>query len=298
SFSLSQLLLDITYVHKERCLQKNLKMIVEKEGEVSEYILSDPVRLKQILQNIIGNAVKFTSSGTINLTYKIQDDSLVFLVQDTGPGISNTNAQKLFQPFSQGDPSLTKIYGGTGLGLMISRKLAHMLGGDVKLLNSELRKGSTFEIRVQYKPSIRKSQRNTLTITSNSAPKIPDLSNKKILVVEDSEDNRLLIQLYLLKSGALVDFATNGQEGVNKALTKNFDAVLMDIQMPIMDGFTATQILRKSGFTLPIIALSAYAMKEDQDKSLQMGCSDYLSKPVDRFQLLNLLEQHVRSPSA
>jgi two-component system, sensor histidine kinase len=291
-FSLHQLLSDLQTMLRLRCEEKNIQLSFRQRGFISEYILSDQIRLRQILANVIGNSIKFTNRGSVDVIYEVRESDLCFTVKDTGSGITKEQAQLLFRPFSQGDNSVRKKYGGTGLGLVISQKLSRLLGGDVQLQKSEPNKGSTFFVSVQYRP-VQKAK-NLFPAPAN--PTLRDesiLKNKRILVVEDSLDNQMIAQLFLSKSGALPDFANNGEEGIEKATKNPYDVILMDIQMPVMDGYTATIELRKAGLTIPIIALTGYAMKEDQEKCLKAGCNEFLSKPYDRAKLINCLLNYI-----
>ncbi len=289
-FSLFQLVSDLQALLRLRCEEKNIQLFFERQGEVSDYIHSDPIRLRQILANVIGNSIKFTDRGAVNVVYYVQNNHIHFFVKDSGNGITAEQAEHLFQPFSQGDSSVRKKYGGTGLGLVIAKRLSQLLGGDVQLVRSQPGQGSVFEIRIAYQPV---EARLVSPNMSYSSP-IDDsaLKGKKILVVEDSLDNQTIAQYFLSKSGVIAEFANNGVEGIEKAMSNSYDAILMDIQMPIMDGYTATTELRRLGIKTPIIALTGYAMKEDQEKCLEAGCNEYLSKPYDRAKLINCLSKY------
>lgn len=294
SFSLPALLKDLSLLLEMRCKQKGLLLEFHAKGEISTFIFSDSLRLRQILLNIIGNAIKFTEQGSVVVTYQVVNKQLVFTVTDSGAGISPEQAERLFKPFSQGDDSVRKKYGGTGLGLILSQRLAQLMGGDVGLLQSEAGRGSTFFVKVAYSPATQQevdllSQTEQDQTLKAAAEK---LRNKKILVVEDTIENQLLIRLYLEKLGIEVDLANNGLDGVEKVLSQDYDAVLMDMQMPIKDGYEATQELRAKGKTLPIIALTGYAMKGDREKCIAVGCSDYFSKPIDRNKLIHVIAKY------
>lgn len=295
-FSLTQVLKDLQLLLFIRCEEKAIALNIHAKGEVSEYINSDPQRLKQVLLNVIGNAIKFTDRGSIDVEYQVVDKQLWFKIKDTGPGISKSQQEQLFQPFSQGDSSIRKKYGGTGLGLILSKKLAELMGGDVVLLESVVGKGSSFLVKVAYDPvEIIPSKRAEMEINKETELKKEkkDLSTalvgKKILIVEDTKENQWLLQFHLTKIGAKVEVANNGEEGVQKALAEHFDLILMDMQMPVMDGYTATEILRQKSYRGPIIALTGFAMIGDKEKTLQAGCTDYLSKPVEKQKLLDFV---------
>lgn len=300
-FSLEQVLNDLQLLLQIRCEEKGIGLSLQKQGEVSEYIHSDALRLRQILLNVIGNAIKFTEKGLIDIRYEIIDRQLCFTVKDTGPGITESQLEQLFQPFSQGDSSIRKKYGGTGLGLILSKKLAQLLGGDVTLLESVPGKGSIFMINVAYAPvSITEAKRKEVekqkaaaAAKAESNKEILNLQDKTILVVEDTKENQWLLQFYLTKSGARVDVANNGEEGVEKALINDYDLILMDMQMPVMDGYAATEALRQKGYQKPIIALTGFAMIGDREKTLKAGCTDYLSKPVEKQKLLEFVSRYV-----
>jgi two-component system, sensor histidine kinase len=285
-FSLSQMMKDLYLLLLMRSDEKGITMHFRKKGDIAEYICSDPLRLRQILTNIIGNAIKFTDKGEVTVTYEVKDKFLLVTVQDSGRGVTQDQLDNLFKPFSQGDYSIRKKYGGTGLGLILSRNLAQLLGGDVGLLESRPGTGSTFYAKVLYEPHQNGAHKKKSNLEEDHRE---FLKNKNILVVEDTQDNQLLLSLYLNKYGAQVDLANNGDEGVQKALAKNYDLILMDMQMPVKDGYSATKELRDKGNQVPIIALTGYAMKGDREKCLKMGCTDYLTKPIHRDDLIHLL---------
>lgn len=291
-FSLRELMNDVITLLSIRAQEKGLTLEVRSRGKMPEVIESDQLRLRQILLNIIGNAIKFTESGGVTIQSECVDlghgkgCKIIFEVKDTGVGITSAQRDVLFQSFSQADSSTTRKFGGTGLGLILSRRLATLLGGNVYLLPEPEELGSTFVIEIEsshadFSPLPASS--SAAIVRSDDAGK---LESVKVLVVDDSPDNQVLLNLFLSKEGALTEFANNGQEGVDKALNSDFDLVLMDIQMPVMDGHKATKELRQRGFVKPIVALSAHAMKEDRDKSLEVGCNEHLIKPINRTQLI------------
>jgi signal transduction histidine kinase len=285
-FSLRDLMTDLISLLNLRASEKGLSLKLELAPGLPEHIETDPLRLRQILMNIIGNAIKFTEAGEVCVRVSHEpagaDCRIHFSVQDTGPGIAFEQRGHLFQPFSQADNSTTRKYGGTGLGLMLSRRLAEALGGDVWLDPKGPPKGALFRISILAREvSLDKTE-------AAEERELPENSLKgcKVLVVEDSLDNQELLEQFLAGNGASVDFASNGREGIAKALGEDFDLVLMDIQMPVLDGYSATKELRLKGFGKPIVALSAHAMKEDREKSLSVGCNDHLVKPIDPTRLL------------
>lgn len=287
SCSLKQILRDLEALLSIRCEEKgiNLTFLIE---DLPDNIVTDPTRLKQILLNVIGNAIKFTSRGSVLARFEAKDSMLVCTVEDTGVGISKDSVQKLFQPFSQVDLSIRKRFGGTGLGLIVSKRLAHLLGGDVTLVESKLGSGSKFEVKVHLEIADTEPARTTRKELSPIEP----LKGKKILIVEDSIDNQLLAEQYLVKAGAQVAMANHGVEAVDAALNDRYDLVLMDMQMPVMDGYSATASLRKKGCKTPIIALTAHAMREDLDRCLHVGCTAFLTKPYRRDNLVAIIAQY------
>ncbi|WP_374077403.1 response regulator [Bdellovibrio bacteriovorus] len=283
-------------------MDKGLELRFGLDTEIPRTVLSDPTRLRQILLNLIGNAIKFTQQGSveINVAWHAKDqssgkDRMEFRIVDTGVGISAEHAERLFQPFVQGDSSTTRKFGGTGLGLALSRQLARAMGGEVSLVSSEQGRGSHFLVVVEAPALADTSFVSNLNIAvkrkTKNFPKRGDgrLKSMRILLVEDVVDNQALMVHFLNLAGAKVEVADNGHDGVAKALEGNFDAVLMDIQMPLMDGYEATRQLRAQGYKTPIIALTAHALNEERDKSIEAGCDDHLSKPVE----FNTLIEHL-----
>lgn len=266
---------------------KNISFQMKISDELPEVIGTDPSRLQQILRNIIGNAIKFTEQGSVEVMVDIvKNDEIRFLVIDSGIGLTNEQQKNIFAPFSQADVTFTRKYGGTGLGLVLSKKLARLLGGDVTLKSSQSGAGSVFEILIKNQtasaPPFKMS--SSERTSKNQFP----LRDKKILLVEDSPDNQFVVTRILQLQGAEVAVAKNGTEGVEKALQQNFDLVLMDIQMPVMDGFAATKILRKKGYTKPIFALTAHTQPQLKELSAEAGFDNYLNKP---FQIEELLRK-------
>ncbi|RYZ59954.1 MAG: response regulator [Proteobacteria bacterium] len=264
---------------------KGVLIETEWSDSVPRVILSDPSRVRQILTNIAGNAVKFTAAGKVSIRVKRLGQHICFEVQDTGRGISEEYFDSLFQPFSQGDSSTTRRFGGTGLGLVLSKQLAKGLGGDVSLLSSRLGSGSTFSITIN-------AEQATLEVKkpAKAVMNVKQFEGLRILVADDSPDNRLLLRRILVRQGIEVAVVENGLEAVQRA--HEFDIVLMDIQMPILDGYYATARLRAEGYSGPIIALTAHAMKEEKDRCLAIGCSEYLTKPIDVDLLLKSIARH------
>jgi signal transduction histidine kinase len=292
SVSMAELLQELKAVHEHKASEKGIALRIETRGQLPREISTDVLRLKQILYNIVGNSLKFTERGEIIVQVSYQPQryggSLVFHVIDTGCGLSDAEASRIFQPFMQVDGSSTRRFGGSGLGLIISKRLAALLGGDVILVESRPGLGSTFQVSCDPGPVtesqlvdgefLLKKDSNRMAGVGEVGLRLDDL---RILVVDDSPDNRNLLSRIIGRFGAQVDTASDGSEGVIKALSGDFDVILMDIQMPGIDGLEATAELRRQGYRKPILALTAHAMKEEQGRCLNAGCNAHLSKPVN-----------------
>ena len=298
--SVQENLNDVLEILKVRAAEKNIGFTVSYSETVPKTIYTDPLRLRQILFNVVGNAIKFTEKGEVSLRVDLRETSgavsqLIFEVSDTGIGISPIDAEKLFHPFSQADLSNTRRFGGAGLGLALSRGLANLLGGDVCLARSEKDLGSTFIVSIdrgplpliEYVP-----MDNSGIAISEAQPAL--LEGLRVLIVEDSEDNRIIISRLLKKYGALVESCDDGKAGVEAAMSNRFDAVLMDIQMPIMDGYEAVSELRRRGYGKPVIALTAHALREERLYCLDAGFDEHISKPVDKLVLAKLIDRLCR----
>lgn len=290
--SLQLIISDITELLSNQAVEKGIFLRISSEDEIPETISADPMRLKQILINIIGNAIKFTKAGgvTVNVRYiDALESKIEFVVTDTGRGIAIEYQGSLFRPFTQGDNSTTRKFGGSGLGLVLARRLAQALGGDVELIESEPGKGSVFSVSIvakdaQGKCRIGASEQAFIDPTVSPHPSI--LRDLKILIVEDAPDNQALMAQILLNQGAHIFLAENGDVAIEMVLKHSFDIVLMDLQMPVRDGFEATMELRKLGYKGPILAVSAAAMKEERNRALSVGCDDHLTKPISMESLV------------
>lgn len=284
--------------------EKNLALELISDEKVPSVIVSDPTRIRQVLLNLVGNAIKFTQFGSVKIKIYSGVNSrnktfIGFEVSDTGIGISEAHRERIFEVFVQADGSMTRRFGGTGLGLALSRKLARALGGDVSVIESKEHQGSRFLFQIEdqpdhlrFKAKVQKDEKVAeIKLTENL------LAGIKVLVVDDSPDNHQLLWRYLNKYGAVVDSAENGFLGFSKALVGNHDIVLMDIQMPAMDGYTATQKLREAGFRKPIIALTAHAMDEVRKKCLNIGCTDHLPKPINSTKLVQTVAKYTKVES-
>src|SRR5579872_1114391 len=296
---------DVLALFKFRAEEKGLRLRAAFDDSLPDAIATDPARLRQVLLNVVGNAIKFTEQGRVDLRVRWETGPalrphLVIEVQDTGIGMTGEQMSCLFQAFQQADGSTSRRFGGTGLGLAISRQLTQMLGGTIAV-TSEFGSGSTFCIRVPGEPACRIDERQYVSDSSIDARcKIPvDLPTRalggvRVLLADDSPDNRKLISFVLQHAGALVTTAENGQIACDLALmaqanNEAFDVVLMDMQMPVVDGYLATAELRRQGYGLPIIALTAHSMPADRQKCLDAGCDAYLTKPIDQMQLVNVI---------
>jgi len=286
---LSELISDVSVMMQYKAKEKALLFLMRLEQPLPQTFVTDPIRLKQILLNIMSNAIKFTEAGEVKVTVKC-DTKLQVVVEDTGIGISDTQASRLFQPFTQADASITRKYGGTGLGLAVSRKLAQALGGDVVLVKSKLGKGSVFEVTIALEGA-KYAMHPAQSVPSCEPVQNPftRIDGLRILLAEDLEDNQLLVKSKLGAAGGIIDIANNGEEALMLAKAKEYDIVLMDIRMPKLDGYQATEKLRALGYPVPIIALTAHAMPEEIRRCQEVGCNGHLAKPVDIPALLELI---------
>ncbi|MFM9959590.1 MAG: CHASE4 domain-containing protein [Phycisphaerales bacterium] len=286
---------EVESLMRVRATQAGVALNASIDPAVPECIESDPVRARQVLLNLVSNAVKFTSKGTVSIEARAEPapDALTtirFRITDTGAGMTDDQLAKLFAPFVQADASTTRKFGGTGLGLAISRKLARLLGGDVTA-QSTPGVGSTFEFTFAGRAISRPTTNDDAHPTTKRAA--PEHLTGTILLADDGPDNQRLIRHHLQKAGATVEVVDNGRKALDKALERlraengsPFDLILMDMQMPEMDGYEATSTLRRAGYTGAIIALTAHAMSGDRAKCLDAGCDDYATKPIDRAVLL------------
>jgi signal transduction histidine kinase/CheY-like chemotaxis protein/HPt (histidine-containing phosphotransfer) domain-containing protein len=285
--------------------EKGINLDYRWESGVPQTIHTDPYRLKQLLLNLVGNAVKFTSQGSVLIIAKLEtggaEPHLVVEVRDTGIGIPTDKIDAIFQPFVQADDSVTRRFGGTGLGLAIGKKIAIALGGDLRV-TSVVGHGSTFTVRIATGllsgvPLYDTPPAEPVADVSEAKHAPCDLGGTRVLVVDDGDTNRRLLKLLLERCGATVHVAENGQIGVDMAARKSYDAILLDMQMPVMDGYTAARKLRDTGYRGPVIALTAHAMKGDREKCEEAGCTGYLPKPIDADLLYEALQSIVGASS-
>lgn len=273
---------------------KKIDLLVELESDLPEVIVGDQVRLGQILNNLIGNSIKFTHVGNVKATVKLleendQETILQFCVSDTGIGIAKNKKDLIFENFSQASQDTSRKYGGTGLGLAITKRLVEHQNGKI-WVESELGKGSAFYVVLPFSKSQLKL--NELAMESEEIES-KDLKNKKILVAEDNKVNRMLVKKFLSSWNAQTYFAENGKEAVEKAQAESYDLILMDIQMPEMDGYEASQLLRQAGNKVPIIALTASTMTSDRGKLQQSGMNDFIVKPFNPNDLYKKIARFV-----
>ncbi len=304
-YSPHALIAEVISLLRAKAQEKGLRLESEWIGPLPETIKTDPTRLRQLLLNLVGNAIKFTNQGEVFLSARIDQTQerarLVIDIKDTGTGIPEEKQQSIFEAFQQADNSITRQFGGTGLGLSISKQLAVAMGGDITV-KSTPGEGSTFTVTIDVghldeTKMLEAPQADGLassTKNGNCDEQQNELSPfTRVLLVEDGEINRKLILALLSRAGLEdVDIAENGEIAVQKTVERDYDIILMDMQMPIMDGYAAARKLREMGNETPIIALTAHAMKGDMDKCIAAGCTDYLSKPIDDEKLFDKIIAH------
>ena len=301
---LSEFLNDIVDTLKVKSKIKGIELSLDIGSDVPSYIETDPLRLRQVLVNLIGNAIKFTDQGSVAIRVRLDKhcDHLLISIVDTGIGLTSKQIDKMFGAFEQADPSTTRKYGGSGLGLRISKRFAELLGGDI-FIESEFGRGSTFTLQLKkssYQATSLASDNatsRTNEIGSSLHSSAKPLSGLRILLAEDGPDNQRLISHILQKAGAIVEIAENGQVAISK-LTRDgtidgellrpqpFNLIVSDIQMPEIDGYSLAKILVAKGSRLPIIALTAHAMSDELQKCLNVGFDAYASKPIDSKSLI------------
>jgi len=294
---------------------KGLALSIERAGAVPATILTDPRRLRQVLAHLVGNAIKFTESGQVRVILGLANEPdgprLCMDVIDTGIGMDPAGAEELFEPFRQADSSLTRRFGGAGLGLAVGRRLARAMGGDITIVRTA--PGSGTHVRLTVDPgrldgvemlaeAAPETRPSAAAAAGDTGPAQP-LAGLRVLLAEDGEDNRRLLSAILRKAGAEVDLVEDGQAAVDQVLGRTegsgpYDVVLMDMQMPVMDGYHATRRLREAGYGGRIVAVTAHAMTYDRALCLAAGCDEYLAKPVDRRRLVELVRKAAAVGSA
>jgi signal transduction histidine kinase/ActR/RegA family two-component response regulator len=307
SFSPWQVVWEVNSLMRARALAKGLQFEVECRGRLPETVTSDPTRLRQILVNLLGNAIKFTDRGEVRLIVQLQDlpeasnPRVRFEIFDTGVGIPPEQQARLFEPFTQAEPSTSRRFGGTGLGLAICKRLVDLLGGEINV-RSAPGEGSTFTVAIETGPLTGIPMlENPLEAIEQPEPQrsgpMPQLEGR-VLVAEDGHDCQRLIAMLLRKSGLEVDVADNGRIALQKTLEARdaenpYDVILMDVDMPELDGLSATSRLRESGYERPVIALTAFAMESDRERCLRAGFDDFATKPIDHSRLLDLVARYL-----
>ncbi|MBF0272390.1 MAG: response regulator [Magnetococcales bacterium] len=300
-FSPRQLLEETVRLLRQLTEEKGLTLHERISAAIPEVVQGDPERLRQILTNLLGNAIKFTSQGGIEVSLTMSPDSLdkaLFMVSDSGIGISQEQMDHIFEQFTQADGGITRRYGGTGLGLSISRRLVEMMGGRL-WVESRLGVGSTFCFTLPTRQA--RSPINPDQLEPSPAPEQTESPDLRILLAEDVEENRILFEAYLMNNACQLVMVEDGLEAVEQFKNATFDVVIMDVQMPRMDGYTAIQHIRQwereqALPTTPIIVLTAHAMGKENEQCRQAGASLYLSKPIGKKGLLDALQQVIATP--
>lgn len=278
-------------------IASGLELNANLDPSCDSSVMTEPKRLAQIIEKLIDNAIKFTPKGTIVIDARVEEhdsrNEIVVAISDTGIGIAPDQIGHIFDAFHQAQNTLTREFGGSGLGLSIARDLAHALHGEISV-HSELNRGSTFTLRLSTPKNAPEATPDQTT--SEQDQHLAMLQNARVLVVDDAKDNRVLLQHFLKRTGARVEFAYDGQQAIhriNESISSSdpYAIVLMDMQMPVLDGYNATMQLRGSGFDAPIVAITAHALDGDREQCLDAGCDDYLSKPVNRKALIETCER-------
>ncbi len=284
---------------KVKAEEKKIDFSFKNINHLPEHIYTDEKRLKQIIFNLVGNALKFTDEGFVKVEseYKEASDTLVVYVKDSGIGITAEQSKRLFRPFEQGNEKVNRVYGGTGLGLAISQSLARGLGGDLKILQTQVGKGTTFVLTIDAGTS--ETTRIIDTPCENYTSEVVDhndvdLTGKKILIVDDAKENSRLFNAYLSSTGAAISLAHGGKDAVKQYQDTTFDLVLLDLQMPDIDGYQALVLMKKHNNKIPILALTAHAMDEERIKTKEAGFVGHLTKPITAEDLILGVFHHLK----
>jgi PAS domain S-box-containing protein len=303
-FDLAEILKSAMSLMNLRAHEKSLSLVYNVAPEVPTFLAGDVMRLRQILLNLIGNAIKFTERGEVTLRVEHEAGAsepglLRFSVSDTGIGIPLDKLEAIFKSFTQVDSSTSRKYGGTGLGLTISKRLVELMGGRI-WVESVSDQGTTFYFTVRLRVRTGAPRPAGETRAQPAARVITGSDREvRVLVADDSIHNRMLLQAYLRSAQYLVEIVENGAEALERVQARHYDVVLMDMQMPVMDGYTATRAIRQweqsqNRGPLPIIALTAYALSGDRNKCLEAGCTDYLAKPIKKEALFAVIVEHTQ----
>jgi CheY-like chemotaxis protein len=289
TFNVNVLIKNLLLFFTPGTTKKDIQLIFNTSlGDDDCNILLDEIKLNQVLTNLIGNALKFTMKGSIEIGYNLEGEMLKFFVKDTGIGIRKKYQKVIFDRFRQVDNGNTRIYGGAGLGLSISKAFIEMMGGKIWVTSSS-GKGTTFYFTVPYRQIRRTETTQRKVITDESL-----LGQRTILIAEDEKDNFFFLNELLSDFGVKIIHAKNGQQAVeicSKGL--QVDLVLMDMKMPVMDGMEATKRIKAMNPSIPIIAMTAYALGGDKERFTGLGCNDYISKPLNREILLESIKKHI-----
>lgn len=294
SSDIRSIVADVVNLFQARASEKGLSVEMLVESEVPSLLTIDAVRIRQILSNLVGNAVKYTDAGRVDVIVKYEFKQLVLQVRDTGPGISEDRCRDLFQPFVQVDDSMSRRHGGTGLGLTICRRFAERMGGSATV-QSKVGRGSTFTVSIPAHAARGEAHVETPAERSLHSQL---LEGRTILVAEDHPRLRQLTALCIEKAGAQVVSVLNGDEVLQAVSQQTFDLILLDMQMPIRDGYSTARVLRDQGFVPPIVAFTAHAFASERDACIEAGCSHCLTKPFDPGQLASTLASYIESSPA
>ena len=302
-FSFYDLVQEVMDLFRERARAKGIYLVLSMKEGVPARVYSDPTRLRQIFINLIGNAVKFTHEGGVTVFIDAVPNEAGKLdfevsIRDTGVGIEPEQRVKLFQPFSQADNTTTRKFGGTGLGLALSIRLAKALDGDIKIRDCDPAESEGCTFVFEFPAAAARQIKGLGAIAKKGETRRRDLalSGVKVLVADDSPDNRFLVERILSLQGAEVETASTGIEAFKLGLQGDHDIVLMDIQMPLLDGYDATRTMREAGYSKPIIALTAHAMAEERARTRAAGCDGHLTKPIQQKELIETIQRLVKVP--
>ena len=301
--AIHEVVVDAVNVQSGRAAEKGIKLVFEFPTRLPDRLPCDPTRLRQIVTNLLGNAIKFTEQGAVTVCTEFDPMSRTVLihVRDTGIGMTPEQQAKIFDSFVQADSSTTRKFGGTGLGLSISRRLAEAMGGEITVASTP-GQGSTFSLHLPVVAEPKRwltpesLQQRSFSRANATASRLKKLPRLPVLVVDDGEANRRLIEVVLQRAGAIVQCVTNGQEAVEAVKHSKYKLILMDMQMPVLDGMAATRMIRQSGNRVPIVALTGNAMKGDREKCLASGCNGFLAKPVNLDELIACCRHFLGAP--
>jgi len=301
SVELFHLMFDVESIMKPQAEKKGLQFETSYKFPLPVKVYTDPVRLKQILLNLCSNAIKFTEYGKISITVScdVSNQYLQFAVRDTGIGLTEHQLEKLFKPFQQADNSITRRFGGTGLGLSLSKRLAEVLGGNIEV-KSETGRGACFTLRIDSGSLLNSQFVHSLKQVGpvkdfSTTVKVEKFLTGHVLLAEDNQTNQELLSMLLRKMGAKVSTAENGEIAVAMAQENHYDLVYMDMQMPVLSGLDAVRKLRSLNYEQPIVSLTANATSEDKMKCINAGCNDFLTKPVSREGLYDMTSRYLQS---